>query len=87
MKVSNNQLHCVVFLAPPVLSHPSPPPLPLPPTHPRHSKPAYRSTYRTGFLPPPDANVMLKLLEPLLDVEVQAWGGYEQVGHTPDSLL
>eukprot|EP00903_Cladosiphon_okamuranus_P019122 g17594.t1 len=36
------------------------------------------STYRTGFLPPPDANVMLKLLEPLLDVEVQAWGGYEQ---------
>lgn len=41
-----------------------------------------RSTYRTGFLPPPDANVMLKLLEPLLDVEVQAWGGYEQASHT-----
>ncbi len=39
-----------------------------------------RSTYRTGFLPPPDVNVMLKLLDPLLDVEAQAWGGHEQVG-------
>ncbi|CAM9642092.1 unnamed protein product [Ectocarpus sp. 6 AP-2014] len=36
------------------------------------------STYTTGFLPPPDVNVMAKLLDPLLDVEVQSWGGHEQ---------
>eukprot|EP00752_Nemacystus_decipiens_P011547 g10253.t1 len=36
------------------------------------------STYRSGFLPPTDTSVMLRLLEPVADVEVQAWGGYEQ---------
>lgn len=39
-----------------------------------------RSTYKTAFLPPPEVAIMLKLLDPILDVEVKAWGGHEQVG-------
>lgn len=39
-----------------------------------------RSTYATGFLTPPEVATMHKLLDPLLDVEVRSWGGYEQVG-------
>ena len=37
-----------------------------------------RSTYKTGFLPPPDVAAMTKILDPLMDVDLKAWGGYEQ---------
>lgn len=36
------------------------------------------STYKTGFLPPPDVAVMEKLLDPLLDVDISSWGGHDQ---------
>ena len=36
------------------------------------------STFKTGFLPPPDVAVMHKLLDPLLDVDISSWGGHDQ---------
>lgn len=35
------------------------------------------STYKTGFLTPPEVGIMKKILDPLLDIEVRAWGGHE----------